>query len=217
MAMKFSNEARGFKVRSYNEAGPEPVFQQHFKIENRATTIFIRINDFKGDGYISFTKVSKSGKTVRISFNAEEMFNLFDLGNSKKFKEGMEKCLEKITNEFGILPGSQREDITYENIPKSVRALEMQKNAKMSKERQEYLEAQIDRANKEYDMIQEEKRKHQASAARVNKRKQSQPKKIVKKRKVVPPVMSEEDEEEEEEVKEEDEEEEEEEEDEEET
>ena len=62
----------------------------------------------------------------------------------------MEDCLKKITTFYGVLPGSQQEEITYENIPKSVRVMEMQKSATENLEEQKFIEEKLAEYRKEF-------------------------------------------------------------------
>lgn len=130
--------------------GPDPVYSKHYKIENKNSQTFLKFNDYKCEGYVHLNKVSKTGKHTKMTLTSEEFFNLFDDANSKKFKECMEECLKKIITHYGVLPGSQQEDITYENVPKSVRVMEMQKSANESLEEQKFIEEKIAEYRKEF-------------------------------------------------------------------
>ena len=174
---------------------PESVFTQHFKIENKGTTTYIKVNDYKCDGYMHITKINKGGRPVKITFNSEEMFNLFDSGNSKKFKSSMEGCLKKITSTFAVVPGSQQEEITYENIPKSVRVLEMQKTAEQSLEEKKALAKKIAEYQKELEILEKQKKE---AFKEVKQQQEKSGVKTGKKRKIEETKIVEDDEDEEE-------------------
>ena len=158
----------------YNARGtPDPVYTQHFKIENKGSTTYIKINDYMMDAYMHITKVNKRGFHKSIALNSEEMFNLFDVANSEKFRAGIEACIQKITTHYGVLPGTQKEEIEYETIPKSVRALEMQKNAEAEFKKQKFFDSKYEELLEEYEKKKEAenrtKKKRKASAPAVNK------------------------------------------------
>ena len=145
---KQSNKADNWYLSA--NKGPEPVYLKNFKIENKNSTTFLKFNDYKCKGYVHLNKVNKVGKHTKITLTSEEFFNLFDDANSKKFKGCMEDCLKKITTFYGVLPGSQQEEITYENIPKSVRVMEMQKSATENLEEQKFIEEKLAEYRKEF-------------------------------------------------------------------
>ena len=153
--MRMTTGANNFQVSRRNTDQPPPVYNKNLKLANKGVTHYLRVNDWKHDAYLHIKRQQDNGKYMSISFNSEEVFNLFDDKNAQTVRDHVEKCLDAVRLHYNVEPGtSQQETVEYTNMPRSQRIIEQEKEQKDSEEYEKYM----DKCRKKYEESRKRKR-----------------------------------------------------------
>ena len=153
MAKQVKKSKFSLKRKSDWQNDYEPAYENHFKCECKRSNLFFKINDYNHNAYFHIDKHDQTGKSSRFTLRLDEFYNVF--ASADKLVQCMNECCQAVKKKFGVVPGSNEEQIDYECIPKSQRTIEMEKSAE-EQDAEEKLFQEFKRYKKE---IQEAKEK----------------------------------------------------------